>query len=296
MMRQKCPASAGYGLAANADAIRAQFERGPFLISHTLCDHPLLQLPRLIELATALPPSEVEFNNADIPLDQEYLKTPQNGLSISETLNQIENCRSWMVLKHIEHDPAYRQLLLECLDQIRPFTEPITPGMCIPQAFIFVSSPGAVTPFHCDPEHNFLLQVRGIKQMAVFDRDDPAVVTQVQLEDKVNGDHRNLPFTPDKHRLEKLFSLLPGNGLHVPMHCPHWVKVGDTVSVSFSITFRSRISARREGVLRINSHLRKFGWNPVKPGQNTTNDEMKFFADRVLRRIRRWVRPPANWA
>jgi hypothetical protein len=279
----------GHGLAANADTLRAQFERGPCLVGHSLCDHPLLQLPRLIELAVTLPASAVEFNHADIPLNQEYLKTPKNGLSVAETLHQIENCRSWMVLKNVEYDPAYRQLLQECLAPLRPYTEPIAPGMCLPEAFIFVSSPRAVTPFHCDPEHNFLLQIRGTKQMAVFDREDSAVVTQPQLEAKAHGAHRNLPFTEDMHRREQLFHLAPGNGLHVPMHCPHWVRVDDEVSVSFSVTFRSRLSARREGVLRVNSRLRKLGYEPSRPGRHVWNDELKFFADRVISRAARAI-------
>jgi len=40
------------------------------------------------------------------------------------------------------------------------------------QAFIFVSSPEAVTPLHMDPEHNFLLQVRGLKTLHLFDPND----------------------------------------------------------------------------------------------------------------------------
>jgi hypothetical protein len=278
---------AGHGLVVNADTVRAQFERAPFMVSHTLSDHPLLQLPRLVELAIALPASAVEFNNADIPLSQDYLKTPRNGLSIAETLHQIENCRSWMVLKNVEHDPAYRQLLLDCLTPLRPCTEPIAPGMCLPEAFIFVSSPRAVTPFHCDPEHNFLLQIRGTKQVAVFDRENTHVVTQAQLEDKAKGAHRNLPFSEDMHRHETLFQLEPSTGLHVPMHCPHWVRVDDTVSVSFSVTFRSRFSARREAALRINSRLRRFGCEPAKPGRQPWNDELKYFADRVISRVAR---------
>jgi len=275
----------GHGLLASADAICAQLERAPFAVTHTLSNHPLLQLPRLIELAAALPPVEVEFNRADIPLSQEYLKTPPNGLSATETLSQIENCQSWMVLKHIEADPAYRRLLLECLEPLRPLTEHITPGMRQPQAFIFVSSPGAVTPYHCDPEHNFLLQIRGGKTIAVFDRDDPLVVTQPELEAKVNGAHRNLIFQDAMQGRETLFHLQPGAGVHVPMNCPHWVRVDDAVSVSLSITYRSRFSTRREAVLRLNSRLRKMGGEPAPPGRHPLKDTMKFYTERVIRRV-----------
>ena len=31
------------------------------------------------------------------------------------------------------------------------------------EAFIFISSPNTVTPYHMDPEYNFLLQIRGTK-------------------------------------------------------------------------------------------------------------------------------------
>jgi hypothetical protein len=277
--------AAGHGLLENADAIRAHIERKPFSVSHKLSDHPLLQLPRLIELAATLPPSAVEFNYADLPLDQDYLKTPSNGLSVLETLHQIENCRSWMVLKNVEKDPAYRQLLLECLEPMRALTEHMTPGMRTPEAFIFVSSPHAVTPYHCDPEHNFLLQMRGAKTMAVFDRDDPVAIAQTDLEAKVVGDHRNLPFSQAMEGRETLFHLSPGTGLHVPMHCPHWVRVGDQVSVSLSITYRSRFSTRREAVLRLNSRLRALGHTPRPPGRAPQIDSAKHLAERVIRRV-----------
>lgn len=275
------------GLTSDAATIRDYFEREPFVVNHDLRNHPLLQLPRLIELATSLPEAEVEFNSGNIPLDQDYLATPANGLSVAQTLHRIEHNDSWMVLKHVELDPAYRRLLLDCLEPLRPHTDAIAPGMCLPQAFIFVSSPNAVTPYHCDPEHNFLLQIRGAKTIAVFDRDDAAVVTQPHLEAKVIGAHRNLPFSPQMHRHERLFQLTPGNGLHVPMQCPHWVRVGDAVSISFSITFRSRFTARRESVLRANAALRHWGIDPTRPGLKPLTDELKFFAERAVRRAAR---------
>ena len=40
-------------------------------------------------------------------------------------------------------------------------------------ARIFVSSPGAVTPFHMDHEHNFILQIRGNKKLYTWDPMDP---------------------------------------------------------------------------------------------------------------------------
>ena len=272
-------------LNLDANALRSNFERGPFLISHNLCNHPLLQLPRLIALARSLPEGSAEFNRADLTLDQEYLKTPKTGLSIEDTLHQIESCNSWMALKNVEQDAEYRVLLAECVDELRPYTEPIARGTCKQEAFIFVSSPQAVTPYHCDQEHNFLLQIRGTKRMAVLDRDDSEAITQPQLEAMASGAHRNLPFRESLHAREKLFHLQPGDGLHVPVHCPHWVRVEDQVSISLSITFRSHISIRRDAALRFNARLRRWGLSPNKPGQSSVGDELKHFAERMAERI-----------
>src|SRR5262245_3775105 len=109
--------------------LRGQFDRVPFSIEHNLADHPLLQLPRLIELASALPPESVEYNAGDIPVNQDPALTPHTGLSVDETLRRIERCNSWMVLKYVGQQPEYRQLLDSCLDQIQPVVNDICPGM-----------------------------------------------------------------------------------------------------------------------------------------------------------------------
>jgi hypothetical protein len=280
-------------LNLDAAELHRNFERTPFMIHHSLCDHPLLQLPRLIALAKSLPDGSTEFNRADLTLDQEYLKTPKTGLSIEDTLYQIESCNSWMALKNVERDPEYRALLATCVDELRPHTEPIAPGTFQQEAFIFVSSPQAVTPYHCDQEHNFLLQIRGSKRMAVLDREDGEAITQPQLEAMASGAHRNLPFRASLHTREKLFHLLPGDGLHVPVHCPHWVRVDDQVSISLSITFRSRVSMRRDAALRFNARLRRLGLSPTKPGERLAADELKHFAERIIERVGR-LRAPST--
>jgi len=58
-----------------------------------------------------------------------------------------------------------------------------------------------------------------------------------------------------------------------------------TKSERFSITYRSRFSARREAVLRLNSRLRNMGGEPAPPGGHPLRDTMKFYTERVIRRI-----------
>jgi hypothetical protein len=266
----------------DAACLAGKFEREAFAVRHRLTDHPLLQLPRLIELATVLPESSVEYNQGDLPIHQDYLATPRNGLTIDQTIRQIEDCRSWMVLKNVERDPAYKALLDECLEEIAPHVRRISPQLEHREAFVFVSSPQAVTPYHCDPEHNFLLQIRGDKLMTIFDRRDPRAISEEQMEAMASGAHRNLPFTDDIAALGRRFPMAPGDGVHVPMYCPHWVRVGQAVSISLSVTCRSRVSVRRDAALRVNARLRRFGINPVPPFQSSWRDQAKQAVDRAL--------------
>jgi hypothetical protein len=157
-------------LAIDRDSFNTHFARTPFLVPHRLARHTLLTLPCLVELAKRLPASQVEYNAGEVPVGLDPARTPRNGLSPEETIRRIAECRSWLVLKHVEHDPSYRLLLDHCLAGVRGTSARLTAGMREPHAFIFVSSPGAITPYHMDPEENFLLQIRGTKTISVFDR------------------------------------------------------------------------------------------------------------------------------
>src|SRR5215813_3710147 len=62
--------------------------------------------------------------------------------------------------------------------QIRPIVERRDPGMCYRAGWIFVSSPNAVTPFHMDHEHNFIMQIRGTKRLYTWEPFDRETVSE----------------------------------------------------------------------------------------------------------------------
>lgn len=268
----------------DASTFYKSFNRSAFTIQHHLCSHPLLSLPRLIELSRALPASAVEYNAGNASISQNPDETPRTGLSVEETLRRIEEECSWLVLKQVQRDAEYGALLDACLDEIQPFTEPIAPGMCGREAFIFVSSPGSTTPFHIDPEYNFLLQIRGTKSMTVFDRADRSVLSEEELELYYSGAHRNLQFKPEYEGKGRTFELAPGTGLHVPVTAPHYVKNGDEVSISLSITFQNPDNERRRTIYHANAELRKRGLKPASVGHSRLRDGVKLGAYRALRR------------
>ena len=274
-------------LEIDAEAFRSCFDRRPFLIRHRIIDHPLFTLPQLIELSKRLPERSVEYNAGDVPVSLDPRATPRTGLSIQDTIRRIEECRSWLVLKNVEQDPQYGALLGQCLAEVRAHSEPLDPGMREEEGFIFISSPGSVTPYHIDIEHNFLLQVQGQKTVNLFDREDRSLLSEEEIETFFNGGHRNLEFKDEYQKKAWVYELQPGDGLHFPVVCPHWIKNGAAVSISFSITFRTPASNRRAGVYAENARLRKLGLNPVPYGQSGLRDSFKYLANRVQRRTGR---------
>ena len=190
-------------------------------------------------------------------------------------------------IKHVERDAEYGALLNACLDDVRAHTEALDPGMTEREGHVFVSSPGSVTPFHMDHEHNFLLQVRGRKTIRQWDPNDRSVLAEEDLERFYDGAHRNLPYRDEFDAKARVFELEPGDGLHFPINAPHWVKNGDAVSISFSATFKTPRALRRGALLRINGRIRGRGWNPTPPGRSPARDAMKWLLYRTTRGARR---------
>jgi hypothetical protein len=264
-------------LCYEVNTFRTSFNRVPFMFRHNLADHPLLSLKRLVELSRRLDSASVKYNEGNLTVADDLETAPQNGLSIEETIQGIENRCSWMVLKNIQQDPAYGELLLRCLEETKVHSEALDPGMCDPRAFVFISSPHAVTPFHIDPEINFLLQIRGSKAMSIFDPLDREILSEQNLEQFFLAENLGVVKYREEFQSRAFVAeLCPGSGVHCPVTAPHWVKNGPAVSISFSITFRSPSTRRRRDVYWMNAHLRRFGFSPKPFGSGDWRDELKY--------------------
>jgi hypothetical protein len=268
-------------------AFTASYPEQPTLLDHGLVDHPLLKLEALAELAGRIRPVDAEYNRGDLPVGIDPADTPSNGLSVEETIRSIEQCGSWMVLKFLEQDPAYRELLHDTLAELEEAVRPSTGAMLKREAFIFISSPDAVTPFHFDPEHNILLQVRGTKTMTIFPAEDEVLVSGEAHEAFHAGGHRNLPWRDDFAGRGRAFALEPGRAVYVPVKAPHWVRNGPDVSISFSITWRSEWSYREEYARRMNALLRRSGLRPASPKRYPHQNHLKSFGYRVIDKVKR---------
>jgi hypothetical protein len=227
------------------------------MLTHELAGHPLFSREALAILAERMAPESVEYNLGKLPLGVNPDETPDNGLTLGETVRTIDTNGSWVVLKNVERDTEYGALLDSALAEIEHLVIPATGPMLHREAFIFLSSPGSVTPFHMDPEHNILLQIDGEKVMTVFPAGDEALVPGLQSETFHAGGHRNLTWDEEFLAKGTPFTLVPGEGILVPVKAPHFVQNGATVSVSFSITWRSERSVAEGELHAFNALLRR---------------------------------------
>jgi hypothetical protein len=257
------PISVGGSVFAEA------FDRRPLGVTHALTQHPLLQLEAIAELADRFP-GRIERHSA-----KQDLVTPGGAPELegppSETVLGIDSNGCWMVFWYIDQVPEYKALLDECLDEAQAHLPASVRPMVQREAFLFLSAPDAVTPVHFDPEHNFLLQIRGVKTMNVcaFTSDEAAQAELVRYHD---GGHRNLEALPSEG---EPFVLNPGEGVYVPTFMPHWVQNGPAASISLSVTFRTPGSRRVERIHWVNSRLRKMGMHPRPPAESELSDRAK---------------------
>jgi hypothetical protein len=272
--------------SANRMLFGENYPETPHKLRHSLGDHPLMNLEALAKLGEVLPPKSVEYNKGDLPVGIDPDLVPANGLSIGETIRRVEECQSWAVLKNIEQIPEYNALLIGLLAELKPQIEEKTGRMMRPQGFVFVSSPHAVTPYHFDPEHNILLQLRGHKVMTQFPAGDPRFAPDETHEGYHTGGHRNLVWRDELAAGGTPWPLAPGDALFVPVMAPHHVKNGSEPSISLSITWRSDWSFAEADARAFNGLLRKAGIRPKAPGRFPAQNKAKSYAWRLVSRVK----------
>jgi hypothetical protein len=260
------------------DQFRSRFPNKSFVVKHNLVGHPLFELRKLIEASRELPPEKLEFYPGDIPVSGDPRQYKPTGLTIQETIDRIETAKSWLVLKNVNLIPEYYQLMNQCLDEIEAAGGDLSPKMRQREAWVFVTSPNSVTPYHFDPEHNFLLQVRGNKTVHIFDGNDRSIVKENDLENYYTDEcvrFRNLVFKDEYMPKAQTYTVKPGEGVYIPYADPHWVKNEDNVSISFSISFYSHVTDYKGRIHRLNAAIRALGFQPTPINRSPGKDKFK---------------------
>ena len=282
--------------------MRAEFNRRAFPFKHRLHESGLFELPRLAKLAEFLfeqgGPRDVYNAAAGKRFGQAFAKNGERGLEPGRAINEIETSDSWMVLKRVERDPDFRQLVDECLAQVAAVVPELRPERVKKaEGFIFVTSPGGITPFHIDPQWSFLAQIRGDKTYRIYDVLDHDVISPGEIEDYYSGNVMAAHYAPEKDAKATIFALKPGMCANQPLHAPHSAHVGDDAySISFSLAVVSDAWATKVPVHLANRFLRRMGMNPSPVGASQLADGVKSFTYRASAKLMRMLRSPGGAA
>lgn len=249
-------------------------------LTHSLSDHPLLQIQSLVELGKRQQERNlVRTHSADATAGTSFADAPNlhpNKAGAVATLEAIAQARAWMSLLNVQADPIYRAFIDEILDEVKPIIEERDPGMCYRAGWIFVSSPNAITPFHMDHEHNFIMQIRGTKRLYVWDPFDREVVSE-RAQERFHDEHSRelITWSDDYRKRARIFELQPGQGGYMPSTAPHMVENGPEPSITISFTYYTDSTRQRELIYRGNARLRRLGLEPKPVGTDPTRDRVK---------------------
>jgi len=264
-------------------------------VRHRLTEHPLLQLPSLVELGKRLESrGRVRTHSNDATPGTPFNTAPKlhpNRMTAADTLQQIAQAKAWMSLLNVQTDDTYRALVDEVLDDVKPSIDRVDPGMCYRGGWIFITSPHTVTPFHFDKEHNFILQVSGRKTIYVWDHRDTVAASE-EARDRFHACHERdrLQWDESLRARATVFHLEPGQGAYMPSTSPHMVENGDNPSITISFTYYTD-STRRDSLLHA-AHERMRGWGVTPPavGQSALLDFLLHAGFRGAIDSREWLR------
>jgi hypothetical protein len=302
------PAASQRIFECDPSVFEQNFNRVPHEVQHTLASNPLFQLPALAELAQRVASREHPHHpKGDIHVDY---KDP-NGRSgfdlrtaskseLAEVVKQIESGQTWIILKHIEREPGYREVFEACICDILGLTgKKILKDIKWFEAIVFITSPNRVTDYHIDRECSWLLQIHGDKEIHFFDRADKDVLPDEELERYWAVSNMSATYKPEFESHAIVYKMRPGTGVHSPVNTPHWLQNGDNVSVSLSINLQFHESAW-ENLFRANYYLRRAGLTPASPGSRPLADKIKRRAYTTVqdlqRSLKRKPRVPATEA
>lgn len=276
----------------------------PYEIGHTLRDHPLFQLPALAELARRVATrknphmsgGDAYFNEGAIDpgAKPDYDRPEEEIAAVGELVHKIESAEAWVILKHIEREEGYRQIMeaavcdalslagkrgRELLKRIKWF-----------EAIVFITSPHRVTEYHIDRECSWIFQIRGDKAIHLFNRADKDVVPEEELERFYTVDNHASEYKPQYEDRAMVFNMKPGTGVHIPVNTPHWLKNGNDVSITLNVNFQFH-DAEVANLYKANYYLRRAGLSPAIPGRNPIADRAKSLAFSAALNVKRRLKP-----
>ncbi len=275
----------------------ALMDREPFMFGHKLLGHPALSLENLCRAIPAMPRSHVKYSKGLMKNGDDFENAnilQANGLSLEETIENIRNSDSYIMVRspqvHESFAPLFRELAADVGELVREEMGDPKAEVLSPRLYLFIASPNSHTPFHIDRNSTFLMQFRGSKEMVIFPPWNPDVVSNADKESYAAGVNTKLPWSDEKERHAKRFRFTPGQTLHIPFLAGHYVRNGpEDVSISMSIIYNTTRTQAQLNALCMNWSLRRLGLTPKPVGESSWRDSAKSNTWRARNKLRRLV-------
>lgn len=238
-------------------------DRTPFLFGHTLLGHPALSLENLARAIPALPKAHVYHSNGRLTegddFDRAHIDHAPEA-SLEATLEDLRNTDAYIMVRQPEEHPSFQPLYAELKSDVNELIRKVGLDGSAEDSmlYLFIASPGSVTPFHIDRYSTLLMQFRGSKEVTVFPAWDDRVVGDEDTEHFFANTGRRPSWRPEAAQYGETFAFSPGQTLHIPFTSGHHVKNGnDDVSISLSIIFNTRQTQQLIRAMLFNHHSRK---------------------------------------
>ena len=302
-------AVADHVMECDADVFRRDLNVLPYEIGHTLTDHPLFQLEALVELAERVAArknphmsgGDAYFTEGAVEAGAKpvytgtFADSPRSARDrTSQLLRKIELSEAWIILKHVEREDGYREVMeravVDALRLAGPAGKDLFRKIKWFEAIVFITSPNRVTEYHIDRECSWIFQIRGDKAIHLFDRADKDVVPEEELERFYTVDNMASEYKPQFEHRALVYSMSPGTGVHIPVNTPHWLKNANNVSITLNVNFQFH-DAEIANLYKANYYLRKLGLKPSLPGTRKGTDRLKARAFTCLLAVKRKLKP-----
>ncbi|MGH6868338.1 MAG: hypothetical protein ACREDA_05590 [Methylocella sp.] len=261
-----------------------QLNRTPYLFHHTLANHPLFDIPQLLTLAKGvIDRGDPTKFGLTVQGDAKFNSAPLRD-RLLHAIRHVEEGGIWFKLSSLEElDPDYGHILHTMIGEVEDLTgQRLRHDIRWSGITVFVASPNMVTSYHFDNEMNFLFQIRGEKDVRLFDPQNRFVLTENEIERFYGGNPMAGIYREEVLESGTLFHLTPGTAVHHPPLAPHIVTNGNNVSVSVSFGFSLPPELYRARIYQANYCLRLLGFQPLPPGKSRFRDKLKHHAFKML--------------
>lgn len=252
-----------------------------FEFSHNLANHPALTFENLSEVITSMPDEKVMFSTGLSNLKTNFenlLVEGKKGFDLNEVINTIKTGSAYIAVRNPELHPSFKDLFAGICQDVGNLmkkngtgTKPLEPML-----WLFIASPGAVTPFHFDRYSNFIFQIRGSKELAVFPPRVESIIPHKELEAYMDYKPSFPEWSEESDKAASKYNFKSGEAVHIPFTSGHYVKNGmDDISITISIFYHTEQTLMWSKAMTCNNRLRKLGMTPKAVGNNVIRDTLK---------------------